>query len=334
MVLRTILLLATMLATVPVVLAQVPKADENEPVTLESVLVAGSVPAPGLWELTRGKKRLLIMGTLDPVPRNIEWMSANVERRIAEADVILGAPGISVGTDIGLVRGAMLLPAYNRSKRNPDGQRLQDILPAALYARWQGAKQAHLGRNDSVENLRPVHAAKALYEAAIKRAGMSGESIVEPVVERVAKSHRIPILSTSYQLVIRDPKATLKALSATSLDDTACMEQTLDRLQSDLGVMAQRANAWSIGDVAALQAMPYVDHRKACVASLAGNAIARQQGITDIDAQVQNAWLKQARAALAKHDTVFATLPVARLLEVDGVLGVLARDGFTVKAPE
>jgi uncharacterized protein YbaP (TraB family) len=334
MVFRAILLLATMLATAPFALAQTPQAEEIEPITLESVLVAGSVPAPGLWELTRGSKRLLIMGTLDPVPRNIEWTSSKVERRIAESDAILGPPGISVGTDIGLVRGAMLLPAYNRSKRNPDGQRLQDILPAALYERWQAAKQAHLTRNDSVEKLRPVHAANALYEAAIRRAGMSNESIVEPVVERVAKSRRIPILSTSYKLVVRDPKATLKALSATSLDDTICMEQTLDRLRSDLSVMAQRANAWSTGDVAALQAMPYVDHRKACVNALAGNAIARQQGIADIDALVQSAWLKQARAALTDHDTVFATLPVARLLEDDGVLGVLAGDGFTVKAPE
>ena len=301
---------------------------------LDAVLVTGVVPAPGLWELTRGNKRLLIMGTLDPVPRNIQWTSAKVERRIAEADVILGPPGISAGTNVGLIRGAMLLPAYNRSKRNPDGRRLQDVLPAAMYARWQAAKQAYLGRNAGVEHLRPVHAAKTLYDAAIKRAGMSSESIVKLVVERVAKSHRIPVLSTSYKLVIRDPKATLKVLNVTSLDDLSCMEQTLDRLQTDLNAMAQRANAWSTGDVATLRAMPYVDHRKACVGSLAGNAIARQQGITDIDAQVQDAWLKQARAALASHNTVFATLPVASLFKEHGVLGVLAREGFTVKPPE
>lgn len=334
MVYRTILLLATMLAGAPVALAQNPQTAENEPITLESVMVSGSVPAPGLWELSRGNKRLLIMGTFDPVPRDIEWMSAKVERRIGEADVILGPPGVSVGTDVGLIRGAMLLPAYNRSKRNPDGQHLQDVLPAALYARWQAAKQAYLGRSDRVEHLRPVHAANALYEAAIESAGMSSASIVEPVVARVAKSRRIPVLGTRYKLVIRDPKATLNALNATSLDDLACMEQTLDRLQSDLSAMARRANAWSIGDVAALRSMSYVDHRKACVDSLAGNAIARQQGITDIDSQVRNAWLKQARAALDDHDTVFATLPVARLLEDDGVLGVLAREGFTVKVPE
>lgn len=326
--------LATVLA-VPVAYAA-PQETGHEPITLESVLVAGSVPAPGLWELSRGTKRLLIMGTLDPVPRNIEWTSAKVERHIAEADVILGPPGISVGTDVGLIRGAMLLPAYKRSKYNPDGQRLQDVLPAPLYARWQAAKQAYLGRNSGVERLRPVHAANTLYDAAIKLAGMSSESIVEPVVERIARSHRIPVIDTSYKLAIRDPKATLRILGATSLDDVTCMEQTLDRLQTDLDAMVRRANAWSAGDVALLRAMPYVDHRKACVASLAGNVIARQQGITDLDAQVQAAWLMKTRAALAKHDTVFATLPISRLLDhgSDSLLGVLTREGFTVKAPE
>lgn len=331
-VLRTVLLAAVSAASAhPMDVAQ---AAEAEPITLDSVVVTGIVPAPGLWEVTRGDKRLLIMGTLDAVPRNIQWSSAKVERRIAEADVILGPPGISVGTDVGLIRGVMLLPAYMRSKKNPDGQRLEDVLPAELYARWQAAKKAYLGGDEDVEYLRPVHAAKALWDAAIKHAGMSSDGVVEPVVRRVAKANRIPVLTTTYRIVIRDPKTTLKALGTTSLDDVTCMAQTLDRLQTDLGTMVLRANAWAAGDVAALEAMSYVDHRKACVDAFAGNAIARQQGITDINAQVQEAWLMQARAALAEHDTVFATLPVGRLVGYDGVFGVLARQGFVVKAPE
>lgn len=337
MALRATVLLTVLSAAVSAASAHpsdVAQAAEAEPITLESMVVVGIVPAPGLWEVARGNKRLLIMGTLDAAPRNIQWSSAKVERQIAEAAVILGPPGISVGTDVGLIRGAMLLPAYRRSKKNPNGQRLEEVLPAELYARWQAAKMTYLGKDEDVEYLRPVHAAKALWDAAIRHAGMSSDGVVEPVVMRVAKAHRIPVRTTTYRIVIRDPKATLKALGTKSLDDVTCMAQTLDRLQTDLSAMVLRANAWAAGDVTALETMPYVDQRKACVDAFAGNVIARQQGITDINAQVQDAWLKQLRAALAEHDTVFATLPIGRLVGDDGVLGVLAREGFVVKAPE
>lgn len=309
-------------------------AAEPAPVMLEAIEVGGTYPAPGLWELTRDGKTLLLMGTLSPAPRRMQWGSERVEARIAEADLVLAAPGVSVGADVGLFRGAMLWPAYRRSKRNPDGATLADVLSPGVHARWQAMRGRYLPDDDDVETLRPVHAAKALFDAAVRDAGLTDRSLVEPVVKRVAKAHDIPIRATSLRLVIDDPKAMLAKLNATRLDDEPCLVQTMDRLQDDLSVMAVRADAWARGDIAALRALPFVDHRKACRHALASNEIARQQGITDLDARVQARWLAVVREALSEHDTVFATLPVARLLEEDGVLAVLEGEGFTVKAPE
>ena len=147
---------------------------------------------------------------------------------MAQAQEVLGPPGVSVSADVGLFGGLMLMPSYQRSKKNPDGKRLQDVLPPATYARWQAAKARYLGNDRSVEALRPVHAAKALFDAAVRQVGLSDEDRVDPVIRHVAKAHDIPLRSSVLRLTIKDPKKTLKQLSATSLDDVPCLEQTLD----------------------------------------------------------------------------------------------------------
>lgn len=317
-------------------LADGPTATPAEPdaLMLDAVVVTGEFPAPGLWELSRDGKTLLVMGTLSPAPKRMVWTSNRVESRIAESDLILGPPGVSVGADVGFFGGAMLWPAYRRSKRNPDGQLLEDVLSAPVYDRWRLLKQQYLGRSGSVEKLRPLHAAKELFDAAVRDAGMTDESLVEPVVRKLAKAHDIPVRSTTLRLTIEDPKATLAQLNATELSDEQCLVQTMDRLDADLSMMVARANAWAAGEIATLRAMPFVDQKQACRRALASNEIARQQGITDLDAHVRQRWLEVAREALSEHDVVFATLPLARLFEQGGILETLEDEGFSVKAPE
>lgn len=54
----------------------------------------------------------------------------------------------------------------------------------------------------------------------------------------------------------------------------------------------------------------------------------------DIDVRIQEQWLSVVRKALTEHDTVFATIPIAKLLEDEDVLSILRREGFTIKVPE
>ncbi|WP_374602038.1 TraB/GumN family protein [Arenimonas sp.] len=301
---------------------------------LDAVVVTGTYPAPGLWEFTREGKTLLVMGTLSPAPRRMVWSSERVESRIAGADLILGPPGVSVSADVGFFGGAMLWPAWRRSKRNPDGQTLEEVLSPDVFARWAAFKQRHLAGNRKVDKLRPLHAARELFDAAVRDAGMTDKSLVDPVVKRVAKANDIPIQSTSLRLTIEDPKETLRQFNAIELGDEQCLVQTMDRLQDDLSTMVVRANAWANGELDVLRALPYVDQKRACRRAMASNEIARQQGIVDLDAQVQAKWLESVRSALAAHDVVFATLPVARLLDDDGVTAALQAEGFTVRAPD
>ena len=50
--------------------------------------------------------------------------------------------------------------------------------------------------------------------------------------------------------------------------------------------------------------------------------------------RIQEQWLGAVRKALSENDTVFATLPIAKLLENEGVLAALRGEGFAVKVPE
>ncbi len=45
-------------------------------------------------------------------------------------------------------------------------------------------------------------------------------------------------------------------------------------------------------------------------------------------------WLSELDSALLQHNTIFATLPVSRLLQGDGVLAALRQKGFTVVEPD
>ena len=145
------------------------EADAGAPRHLDTIVVSGVLPAPGLWELTRGSKRVLIMGTLTPAPARMQWHAPAMEARVAEAQVVLESPAVSVSADIGLFRGLLLWPAYNRSKRNPDGKSLKGLLAPETYARWRIAKSRYIGNDRKVETLRPIHAAKALFDAAVRR---------------------------------------------------------------------------------------------------------------------------------------------------------------------
>ncbi len=306
----------------------------DEPRLLDTVVVSGSLPAPKLWEATKGEKVLVIMGTVSPTPRSMEWDSTTVAGKIGRAQIVLGPPGVSVTADVGIVGGLMLYSSYKRTKQLPAGKSLRDVLSPKLYARWSEAKARYLPNDDDVESLRPVHAAQALFDAAVSQIGLTNDDRVDPAIQKLAKVKGIPYRKTWYSIVLKDPKKTMKQLSSAAVDDGTCMEQTLDRLQTDVRLLVTRANAWAEGDVARLREMPFNDQKKACIAAVAQNDAARSLGITDPEAAALDRWMKIASESLDTNNVVFAQIPLWRLEGPQGALESLRADGYQVTAPE
>jgi hypothetical protein len=303
------------------------------PRELAPVMVSGVQPGPKLWKVTRGEHVLWVLGTLTPAPKRIEWTSREAERAIAASGVVLLGARATVDADIGLLRGMLLLPKALKSRNNPDGRTLREVLPAPTYARWDGLRAQYLGRDRDIEKRRPLFAAQELYSAAIRKAGLDEDNQVRPAVEKIARRHDVPVVVAEVKATVRDPKAAVRAFAGQSLDDLACFELTLDRLDADLAQMAARANAWAIGDLATMQRLPYADQGAACLAAVLDSAVARSQGFDALPAQVRNAWLDAAEKALASHPQSFALLPMAEILKPDGYLAALGARGYAVEAP-
>jgi hypothetical protein len=300
---------------------------------LDTVVISGRYPGPGLWKVRNGERTLWILGTQNPLPKRMEWDSANVERRVAAAQELLMPPTVDLDADVGFFRGLTLLPSLFKARKNPDGKTLGEVLPAAQYARWQALKQRYIGSDRGIEQWRPVFAALELYNKAITRSGMTQDPLVSDTVRKTAKRNKVKITTPTLKIKIANPKSALREFSSESLNDQDCFRRTLDRIEGDLGTMVGRANAWAEGDVEALRSLPYQNQFTACSAVFTGTAIARKQGMQDIQARIENEWLSAAEKALGQNASTFAVLPVSQLLQPDGLLARLAAKGYTVEAP-
>lgn len=300
---------------------------------LDTIVISGRYPGPGLWKIRKGDHVLWILGSQSPLPKRMEWDSAYVERIVAGSQEVLLSPAVEMDADVGFFRKLTLIPSLFGALKNPDGKTLSQIVPAAEYARWQVLKERYIGRDDGVEEWRPIFASAKLYEKAIAHLGMTEKNMVSDVVRRTATKHRIHITTPKITIKIKDPKSSLKAFSNETIDDQECFRKTLDRIESDLGTMIGRANAWAEGDIETLRALPYSNQFNACFAAFSSSAIARKQGILDVEKRLETIWFEAAEAALDKNASSFAVIPVSQLLQPGGYFEAMTAKGYVIEEP-
>jgi len=313
--------------------AQAPPA--GEVIDLAPVVVSGVQPGPGMWQVRNGQGHTLwILGTVSPLPAKLQWRADEVQAVIASAQQVLGSPGWTLDADVGFFRGLTLVPSAMKAARDPEGRTLREVLPADLYARWEVLKQRHIGRDNGIEKDRPLVAATQLYAAALKDVGLGRSSPVSKVVEKASRAHGLKPVSTQVTIKIADPRQALKEVRGTALQDVECFRRTLDVVEHGLPLLAERANAWSVGDVEALQRLAVQGQYLACVDAVANSDFGRRRGMADVDAQAQRKWLDLASGALQKNAVTFATVPVTSLVSPGGYLEQLRGRGYEVQAPE
>ena len=316
---------ATFLLTLPV------GADE----ALEEVLVTGQQPGPGLWKVTRpGDPHghvLWILGNYSPLPKKMKWRSTELAGVLAASQAVL-AP-VSVSASAGPLGGVTLLPSLIGVRSNPDGKRLQDVVPADLYARWLLLKARYLGNDDGVENWRPVFAAQELYRAALKKNDLVPYEGVWPAVEKLARKARVPITRPEIEIKVEKARSAIKEFKSTPLDDVDCFSRTLQRLESDLDLMRERANAWTVGDVARLKQLAPIERASACIGVMLESSFVQERGYGDVLERVRNAWVAAAEQSLAGNVSTVAVLSVDEILKPNGYVAQLQKRGYVVADP-
>jgi hypothetical protein len=338
------------------------RADEPE---METVLVTGEQPGPGLWKVSRDGHVMWVLGSIGAVPNTFVWRAGEVEARIAESQEVLYPGWPNVHVDIGAFEALTLIPAAFKAAKNPDGARLKDVLSPEAYESWLRLKQKYLRGDDDIEKYRPMVAEEKLVNAIGKKA-MKGLKLtpVYAVVNKAAKKHKVPIHqlpTVERKIEIEKPRAILKAARNRDLAEGECVGRNLLRIErSDaLGNFAfdvKSVNAWATGDIEALRPKPEGNEdlqREDCItASLiamandpdAGLSPEMSRGIDLVKQQEELHklageeaylnWMAAAEAALTRNTSTFAVLPMSIVLSPnDSWLAKLAEKGFVVEPP-
>lgn len=291
------------------------------------------LPGPGMWKVRKGENTLWVLGTVSPLPAQMEWNSGKVRSVIRRADAILGAPSVVVDADIGFFGKLALAPSLLGMRANPDGKRLEQVVEPAVYARWSTLKQRYIGRDRTVEQWRPLFAGMELYNHAIHDHGLRSGGMISEEVQRAVKDRGLKPISVSAKVKVKNPKAIVKEFKTTRFADLECFERTLDRVERDLPTLSARADAWANGDVAALARLPNPDLGKVCERAMLGGEFAAKHGMDTLDTQSRGNWVAAAETSLARHRITFAMLPMNDVLSPTGLVAALAAKGYVVDPP-
>lgn len=300
--------------------------------TLDTVLVSGVQPGPGLWKVSHGAHVLWILGVLEPLPSQLEWRNDEVERKIAQSQEVIG---LSIGK-LGFVT-LFALPSMRSLasfKELPDGQHLRDVLSPELHARWSAVKARYAPHDDDLERLRPPYALNALYDKALEQAGLERNLDIWKSVRRLARRHHVRVVTNDFDQFVRHPNDAFRQLANAPADNgLSCFESRLPLLENDLRDLRLRANAWSTGDIQALLQSGPIEDRFDCGETMRV-ASALDGPLTTMKTRLVDDWLREADAALAKNESTVAVQLMSRLLAPYGVLAALRARGYTVEAPE
>lgn len=305
------------------------QAEEPE---LETLVVNGEQPGPGLWEFRHGDHHLWVLATVSPLPKDLKWRSTQLEQVIARSQLVIAPPSVNV--EIGFFKGLTLLPLALKMSNLPDKQRLNTVLPAATYARWSAQRQRYAPRDDDMETQRPLFAGAGLYDKALKRAGLERRNDVWQQVQRLAKTHKVTVREPNIELEVKDPKALLREFVDTPpASDIVCFESLLTRVESQLPVMQQRAIAWAKGDVANLKRLPIEDSQGACLNLFTGTprlAAKYDEGMRRWGQE----WVLAAEGALLRNSSSLAVLSLRELLGAGGLAAQLQARGYELVEPD
>ena len=152
-------------------------------------------------------------------------------------------------------------------------------------------------------------------------------------VYKAAKTARVEVQTPRVDVKVKAIRALLDEFGTTSLDAVACLDQTMTYVEHDLPAMRKLADAWAVGDIDVLRATVVTDSYGTCIYSLFESPRLAKFGFENIRERIRDNWLVAAEAALAKHRSTFAVLPMRQLLASDGLTAERGKRGYLVEAP-
>jgi hypothetical protein len=284
---------------------------------IESVTVKGE-PGPAVWRLTRGASEVWVLGTVGPLPRDMEWNRATATDLLDGARALLLPPR----ADVNLVDVAWFLLRHGSELSLPRGQRLEDGLPPDLRAHFTAAIMAIGADADDYRTDIPIRAAVRLGQDFQKKADL-GYREPRATVESLASRKRISTTPV-YRFEVMD--AVRDLLKLTPDQQRACLSQAVEDVTWARAHALAAARAWAVGDIRTVKGHYSESRLFACV-------IAQVERAGDINARATAETVAAIDAALNQPGKTVALVAMGPLLRRDGVLARLKAKGVTIEAP-
>jgi len=284
---------------------------------------------PPMWKVTKGDHSLWIFAVLTPLEAGLNWHSEQVEAVIGQAQeyIYVKAPETEIPVNpFKLINGLRLAM---KIRNNPDGKKLEEVIPADLYSRF--SQLVNLYQIPDMDNTRPYYAADSLRGYAVMANKLTEDHGVDIKIEALVSSNsaiaQTPIFRGPERLdydFLKD--AARKMAEGVALaDEIRCLRLSVESVETGIPGMQLRARQWAEGDVNALRQ----NRDAADAAGVCGQVLLTNELLEATNAN----WLRAAETALSNNVTTFAVLELRQLLDADGLLEKLRAMGYTIEEP-
>jgi len=303
-----------------------PGADATDvPNVMDEVVVTGEWPGPQMWKISKGDHVVWILGTLQPLPKDMIWKQTELDQVLMQSQQVIGRT--SVKPKVSIFGMLPLYLQFRKVSKLPGDQTLKDLLPQELYGRYRALMAQHSIHDNDIEKLRPLIAAGRLYQDVIEANGLTGKNDVQEAVIKLANHRDIPV--NDITIKVEEPREVLKDVAKVPPEgEIACFADVVAGLESELPLLKKRASSWARGDVDALRKLVATQVRTAC-----RDAMMSVQRVKAVSDHAKSSWYNAITESLDRHKSAVALSPVYDLIGKDGALDQLRAAGYQVEGP-
>lgn len=291
--------------------AQTPAAEEPAS-NLDDVIVTARRAGAPMWTVERGDSVVILVGSIEGVPRDYVWRLEALEAATRESQRIL-YPMEAQASAADLLR---MLWRIRTIARLPSGTTIADHVPPELLARLERLKadeRSDAWRTESLVGL----SFDLLRDAGRERRGRGAPAVVKDA----ARAARIPGAPVG---VVRGDELIDNLITLPPSTYLRCIEAATAAAEAGSAGAAARLDAWSGLRVAEVLANPLDQALGLCWPS----------GDPDIAPVLRTRWAEATSTALGQPGVTLGVAPLRILAEPGGVLDQLEAQGLDPRGPE
>lgn len=308
------LLAAVLLATAAVPaasMAQTPPVEDQDASTVDDVIVTARRAGAPMWAVERGDSVVILIGSIEGVPRDYPWRPEALEAATRESQRIL-YPMEARASPADLLR---MLWRIRTIARLPNGTTIADHVPPELLVRLERLKADERSDAWRTESL------LGLSFDLLRDAGRERRSRpVQAVVREAARAARVPGEPVG---LVRGDELIDNLISLPPSTYVRCVEAATTAAEAGPAAATARVEAWSGLRVAEVLANPLDQALNLCWPS----------GDPDIAPVMRTLWAEATNTALNQPGVTLGVAPLRILAEPGGVLDQLEAQGLTPRGP-